>query len=151
MIDSFKSIIATHLVYGNNLSDQVNDSQDAEVVSEAIRDLPLVIEIFSEAILAGDIHESIVARLLAAISYVFQPIDVVPEIEYGLIGYLDDCYVLYQTILDLDVEEYLRPLNLTSEKLENYALTAIKYVPIEFREKVKSVVICFSPYDGSDA
>ncbi|PSN46715.1 E3 ubiquitin-protein ligase [Blattella germanica] len=77
-------------------------------IVETIRDMPTLLrhlwnEFFSVGGLVAMFRVRICLCLVAAILYLFLPLDIIPEAVFGIVGFLDDIFVLFVLVIYISI------------------------------------------------
>jgi len=141
MLESLKMIIAKKIIYQNELKKVIKKASDYEIIQNSIVNLPLLIEKVTEGIDKNKILPENCSIIISAISYVFNPFDIIPEDKYGLLGYLDDCYIFYKIVSENIPVSYLNKIKYPLTTLNIYSKICYKYIPSQYKKQIDDIII----------
>lgn len=140
MIELLKSDIAVKLVYNNNLKEFVKNENDFNIIYDSIAMLPIISKFIVDSIKEDKIENSDGIVLTSAISYVFNPFDILPEEYSGVFTYIDDCYVLYFIMINILTENEFEELGLNRTEIKQFAEICFKYIPLNLQDNTTGFV-----------
>jgi uncharacterized membrane protein YkvA (DUF1232 family) len=137
VIDLLKSQVAIKLVYQNNLPELTQSEEDAEQLFEAILNIPLILGELVNLVKSACLSDEQSVLATAVVSYICTPIDIIPNDIAGLLGFLDDSYVLYDNLLLILAENDFEKFAFNKAQVVNWGNISLRTIPEELRDSMK--------------